>query len=469
MIWICIAIYLVFQILIAWYVGKFIKSEGDYFLAGRKAPMWALSFSIFATWFGAETCIGSSAAVFQNGLAGSKSEPFGYAICLFLVGLIIAPKIWNGRYTTLGDMFREKFGVSTEQLAVWVMVPSSIFWAAAQVRALGQVISPNSPATLQIGIMLATLIVIIYTFLGGLMGDIVNDVLQGIVIAIGLGILLFFTIDHLGGPMAAIKTISPEKLTFISPDESFLVRMDRWMIPILGSLIAQEMVARLLAAKNGSMARKASFWGCGIYFFLGSIPILIGLLGHNFNLTLENAEDFIPVLSKTLLPKALYIVFMGAMISAILSTIDSILLAVSALIAHNFLVPKFQITDERKKVKLARLVVAIAGIVSYIIAISSDSVYEMVSLASSFGTTGVLVVTLYGLFAPKGRTISANITLVFGLVLSALFGTVIEVEAPFLTGLLCVFITFVVSEVILRRLEKKESALPAADPASELS
>lgn len=56
-----------------------------------------------------------------------------------------------------------------------------------------------------------------------------------------------------------------------------LQRMDRWMIPILGSLVAQETISRVLAAKSMTVARLASFVAAGIYDFMGSIPVLLGL------------------------------------------------------------------------------------------------------------------------------------------------------------------------------------------------
>ena len=91
--WIYIAAYLVIQIIIGLYLSKFVSSEGDFFLAGRKLPTFALSFSIFATWFGAETCIGSSGAVFSQGLSGSKAEPIGYGMCLLLTALVLDPML----------------------------------------------------------------------------------------------------------------------------------------------------------------------------------------------------------------------------------------------------------------------------------------------------------------------------------------------------------------------------------------
>ncbi len=84
-----ICIYVIFMIGIGFYFSRKITSDDDYFLAGRSLGPGLATFSIFATWFGAETCIGTAGAVYRNGLSGAHADPIGYAICLVIVGLFL--------------------------------------------------------------------------------------------------------------------------------------------------------------------------------------------------------------------------------------------------------------------------------------------------------------------------------------------------------------------------------------------
>ena len=93
--------YLVIQFGIGIYVSRRIRTESDYIVAGRRLGYGLATFTIFATWFGAETTIGSAGAVYQSGLSGATSDPFGYAVCLFLMGLIFAVPLWRMKLTTL--------------------------------------------------------------------------------------------------------------------------------------------------------------------------------------------------------------------------------------------------------------------------------------------------------------------------------------------------------------------------------
>ena len=301
----------------------------------------------------------------------------------------------------MGDFIKDRHSELTEKIFIWIIMPSSLIWAAAQIKAFGEVLSVATNFDISVSINIATVFVILYTLLGGFLGDVITDVVQGAILAIGLIVIIYFTLSQPGVDLANIPT---DKLNMLTPDKSILERVDSWLIPIFGSLMSQELIARVLSAKNSSQAKKASYIGTFMYLMVGTIPIILGLIGSQFNFQLQETEQFLPAIAKHVLPKWVYIIFAGALISAILSTIDSILLAISALISHNFLVPMFNIESPTRKLNLARIVLVVSGIIAYIIAIYGESVYEMVETASSFGTSGILVISLAGIFQKQKIT-----------------------------------------------------------------
>ena len=109
--------YLLVQFGIGIYVSRRIRTESDYIVAGRRLGYGLATFTIFATWFGAETTIGSAGAVYESGLSGATSDPFGYSACLFLMGFVYAVPLWRRKLTTLADLFRERFSPAVEKLA----------------------------------------------------------------------------------------------------------------------------------------------------------------------------------------------------------------------------------------------------------------------------------------------------------------------------------------------------------------
>jgi solute:Na+ symporter, SSS family len=186
MTWGFLLAYLTLQLLLGAFLSRRIQSEGDYFVGGRRLGTGVVALSLFATWFGAETCLRSSGAIYERGLSGARADPLGYSLCLLLMGPVLAVPLHRGGYMTLGDFYKRRFGVQIEKLAVLVLVPSSLIWAAAQVRAFGQVVAATMDVNVTLAVYLASAFVVAYTFLGGLLGDVATDVLQGAILTAGL-------------------------------------------------------------------------------------------------------------------------------------------------------------------------------------------------------------------------------------------------------------------------------------------
>src|SRR5690606_9667120 len=92
---IALGAFLVLQLGIGVWISRRIATEDDYLVAGRRLGPLLATFSIFATWFGAETVIGSAGEAFANGVSLGSAEPFGYGLCLVLMGLFLARPLWN--------------------------------------------------------------------------------------------------------------------------------------------------------------------------------------------------------------------------------------------------------------------------------------------------------------------------------------------------------------------------------------
>src|SRR5690606_41411845 len=94
--------YLGLQLALSLWLARRIGSETDYFTGGRRLGTGFIAFSLFATWFGAETCLGSSGAIYESGLSGARADPFGYSLCMLLLGLLFAMLLWLDCYRTHG-------------------------------------------------------------------------------------------------------------------------------------------------------------------------------------------------------------------------------------------------------------------------------------------------------------------------------------------------------------------------------
>jgi Na+/proline symporter len=130
---------------------------------------------------------------------------------------------------------------------------------------------------------------------------------------------------------------------------------------------------------------------------------------------LTEAEQVIPEVAHALLPTVFFAVFAGSVVAGILSTVDSTLLVSSGLISHNVLIPSFRITSERRKLLMLRGGVLLFGTIAYTQAASAEGVFELVESASAFGSAGILVTAVFGLFTRIGGPFAALATVIGGL------------------------------------------------------
>ncbi len=450
---IAIGVYLALQLGIGVWIARRIRSETDYLLAGRSLGYTFATFSIFATWFGSETVVGSAGNAFRDGVSLASAEPFGYGLCLILMGVVFAAPLWRRRLTTLADLFRQRYSVPVERVAAVILIPGSILWAAAQIRSFGYVVSAAAPKIpIDVAIGAAAAFTLLYTVFGGLLADVIHDLIQGITISIGLIVVLagvLLRLHETGGIGPVLADVGPIALLPAGGGVGFWDIAEEWAIPVCGSVIATELVGRIIATRTPNVAQRSSIMAGMLYMMIGTIPLLIGLLGQHIVPNLGEAEQVIPAVAQALLPTLFFAIFAGALVSAILSTVDSTLLVSSGLMSHNLVVPIFKVTDERTKVRIARAGVLAFGALAYVQAIRAEGVFELVEDASAFGSAGTLVTVCFGLFTSLGGPMAAMLTLLGGMA-SYLIATAAGFAYPFLLSLGLSVLTYVTTAVVER-------------------
>ena len=208
------------------------------------------------------------------------------------------------------------------------------------------------------------------------------------------------------------------------------------------------------------MARAAGIGGGLLYLAVGLVPVLIGLLAPAAAPE-ATGDAFLTVTAQQYLPPLLYVLFAGALVSAILSTVDSALLVASSLVTRNF-VRTARPASPRRALFAARLGVAAAGIAAWHFARTGEGVMALVERASAFGSAGIVVAVLAGLCTERGGALAAIGALVAGTA-TWVVGEQVEgaLRYPFLTSVAAATVTFAAAAAWQGRARAKSS--PAAD------
>ena len=423
--------YVLVQFAIGAYVSRRMTDEKDYIVAGRSLGTGLVTFSVFATWFGAEAIVASSGEIYDKGLAGALTDPFGYGAAVIIVGLMLAPRLWAGNNTTFADAFARRYSPEVEKLFVILLLPGSVLWAGAQIRAFGQIMSASSGLSLTMAITLAALLVGAYSVVGGLLADAITDVVQGIAVIIGLVVLAAVIAANFGGVGKGLATVAPERLVLLAGDGG-IARWEKLAVVVCGSIVAVELASRFLGARSASVARNGTVIGGLLYISLGLLPIFLGLTAKTLLPNIEDAEQIVPRLAEAYLPGWAYALFAGALISAILSVVHAALHAPASQVSHNIIVRMFPYMGEHARLTSVRLTVLALSVVAFVLALSVERIKELVELASAFGSAGVFVTTIFALFTRIGGPLAATWAMLTGMAAWAIGRFVLAIEAPYL-------------------------------------
>ncbi|MBM3385550.1 MAG: sodium:solute symporter, partial [Betaproteobacteria bacterium] len=183
-----VSLYLLATVALGLWAAQRVHHSKDFVLAGRSLPLYMSAATVFATWFGAETVLSVSATFAKDGLGGIPADPFGASFCLLFVALFFARAFYRMDLLTIGDFYHKRFGKPVEVATSLAITVSYLGWTSAQLSALGLVLSvvTGGAISLETGIYLGAAIVLGYTVWGGMWSVAMTDLVQSVVILVGL-------------------------------------------------------------------------------------------------------------------------------------------------------------------------------------------------------------------------------------------------------------------------------------------
>jgi SSS family transporter len=398
-----VILYFFTTILIGYFANRKIRNTGDFINTGRNLHPAVNAAALFALWFGSETIFGASSEFASSGLLGVIEDPFGGVLCLLLVGLVYSRRLYRMNVYTIGDIFEKSYGQKTEFFSSILMIVSFFGYAGAQMVALGLIVQVLTGLSLSLSIVLSALVVIAYTFSGGMWAVSLTDFVQSILIVTGLVVIVWIISDMTGGPMQVIRSIPEEHLQFF-PDAgivSWINWVAAWMVLGVGSIVSQDVFQRVNSARSEDAAYYSTLAGAGLYFVLALLPLYLiaairildpGILEGDLQLAL-------PVLVLNTMPQWVQILFFGSLLSAIMSTCSGALLAPASLLSENILKHRFFKTlDDKHSLRLTRVSVLVMGVISLLMAFGSQNIFHLVGEASIFGLVSIFIPFTAALF-----------------------------------------------------------------------
>ena len=447
-----IVVYLLLTIFIGWMASRRVKTTEDYVIAGRNLPLLLAATALFATWFGSETIMGASSEFVEHGLMGVIEDPFGAALCLILVGAFFARPLYKLNILTFNDFFKIRFSRRAELISALFMVPSYFGWIAAQLVALAIILKAIAGFPIWMGIVICTVVVVIYTYIGGMWAISITDFVQTIVILAGLlaiAILLWRRVGGLGPILAQV----PDDFFRFTPKATFqdvIHYIAAWITIGLGSIPQQDIFQRVMAAKNAKVSVNASYLGGVMYLTIGFIPLFIGLCGKILYPDIHegDAQMVIPTIVLDHTNIVLQILFFGALLSAILSTTSGAMLAPATVIGENLVKPYFKQLTDKKLLQIMRLSVVFVAICSAFMASLNANIYDLVAQSSALSLVALFVPLTAGLYWKRASNLGALLSMLLGLVVWLYFEMVGSQTPSLILGTLASILGMIVGTIL---------------------
>ena len=396
-------LYVVVMFVISWFARGKIHDTTDYLVAGRRLPLSLACATLFATWFGAGAMLTATDEVRLGGLQRAALDPFGAGTCLVLAGLFFALPLWNMKLLTLGDFFRRRFGGRAEVLFGVLMVPSYFGWIAAQFVALAGVLELFFGLEPWIGIVLVAVVGTTYTLMGGMWSVTLTDAVQVVLVILGLIVLAAVTLAELGSGsvgdgLGRLWAETPTEMKTVIPTDTARALVG-WIgvfaIGALGNIPGQDLMQRVFSCKSGEVARTACIVGGVSYIAFGLVPLVIGLAG-NLLAPGHDTQAILPFIAQRFLSPPVAVIFLLAIMSAVLSTIDSAILSPASVLAQNVLthVPHGKIAS----LQLNEVAVVFVAACSLGMAFAGESAYSLLEVAYELSLVALLVPLTLGLY-----------------------------------------------------------------------
>ena len=428
-----VLLYLIATLAVGAWAGLRIKNTEDFAVAGHSLPLYMVITTSFATWFGAETVMGIPATFVQEGLRGVIEDPFGASMCLVLVGVFFATKLYRMHLITIGDFYRKRFGVKVEIMCSIMIILSYLGWVAAQITALGLVFSILSGGEIshQWGMVIGTVLVLIYVMMGGMLAVAWTDFIQMIVLVIGLSYIAYYSADLVGGSDKVFALARERGWFNILPEagETTAASIQNWMFYVaaaitmmFGSIPQQDVFQRVMSAKNESAARNGAVIGGLCYLAFAFVPMfivsaaLLAMPEHAPELLANDPQQVLPRMILDHMPLIAQIFFFGALVSAIKSCSSATLLAPSTSFVENILRHLAPSLNDKQLLFAMRLTILIftASVLTYAILSHGTPIYELVSSAYQVTLVGSFVPLTFGLYWKRSTTQGAILAIVMG-------------------------------------------------------
>ncbi len=307
-----------------------ISSVTDYFLASRNLGLFSVTCTLIATQIGGGMLLGTAQEAYTYGLLGIMYT-LGMCAGFLLLGCFFAPVLQSLKVNTVAELFQTRYNSPTlKKIASLLSIATMTGILIAQVVASKKFLA-SLGFSHESAFIIFWILTIAYTAVGGLKAVVITDIYQALFIVIIFSGLFCYSIFM---DPASLNCLLP---TNISLDSISLQPMiAALLMPMLFSLIEQDLAQRFFASKSAAIARMSAFLSALFMILFACIPIYFGIQARTHGVVENILHSPLMPMIETFASEIFVILAACGVIAAITSTADSLLCAIGSNIAQDF-------------------------------------------------------------------------------------------------------------------------------------
>jgi solute:Na+ symporter, SSS family len=440
--------YFLSMLFVGVWFGRGQSTTKDFFFGGQKFSWWLISFSLVASTIGSASFVKYSKIAYSYGIASSQTYLNDWFwIPLLLFGWL--PILYFSKVLSIPEYFERRFDVTSRRIATYLLLAYLIGYVGINLFTMGQALSILLGWNVFWAAACVAGVSAIYVTFGGQTSVIMTDLFQGVMLlATGL-LLLLLGINELGGFVDFWEHLPRghrQAFPHFNKEASYPAVGIFWQDAMANSamfyFLNQGMVMRLMAARSIDESRKAMITMLIVLMPIAALVVASGgwvgqAMVHAGLLPEMNPKEAFFITAEYLSMPGMFGLIMAALTAALMSTVDTLITAISAIVVNDIYKPIKPKAKEHELLKVARISsisIAILGVLLVPVFQQFKSIYAAHGAFTAAITPPLVVTLLLGVFWKKFSPPGAKLTMLLGSLI--IFGSILFPEwiEPFAHG-----------------------------------
>lgn len=439
------------------------QSNDDFLMAGKSLGPLVLAGTLFAANTGGASTTGVASNVYTNGLSASWyviAAGIGFVLVSF-----IAPYFRRTQSNTVPEIISKRYGKPSHIFTAITSITALFMATGAQIIATASIINAVTGFSFATAAMITTVVVIIYTMVGGFTSVTATNVMHVLFITIGMAVTMFVVVNNsaVGGFSALFA--KAKTITNSSGNNLDLLSMTKVGIPTIIGYIAmysmtfptgQEIVQTYCSAKDGATAKLGSLIAGVLSAAYAIVPAIIGLVAY---VSIDGfaaggaQKNALAQAALTFAPAWVAGIVLAAIVAATMSSASGNMIGTATMFTNDIFTPYINkgVKDDSKEVWISRVTMVVVGLVGLVVALTASNIISVMMGAFALRSAGPFAAFICGIFYKNVTQRAGFLSIVSGTLVAAVwiygFNTPWGLSGMVPGGIVAFIVIFLVSAI----------------------